>query len=301
MGETSFPVDLWNPGQVLACLGFLEAAETLLGDAAGGFLGHDSSNPRFHLKAAGQENPVVTVLNFLADASLTRLAPEGYSDGGGEDRESSDQEPLEMVKSFPAGEGDRMALPIRLTAMGRSVSLNHWADKSSRESFKLYAGNRSAYKIAGAMIRGVRKNPKKNQREGDLKTRGVLQMWTEHREKMLESPLEVVTPMGGSFNFDPRGAWTAIDAGYSPNDQGDAVAGSPLVEILAAWGLENSRPVEYDTRKVRYFIWGAMLPLILARIALTQRLPDVPARAFRFGLALAGKNKVVNYAEEEPL
>ncbi len=33
MAESSIPVDLFNPGQVFACLGFLEAADVLCGDA----------------------------------------------------------------------------------------------------------------------------------------------------------------------------------------------------------------------------------------------------------------------------
>lgn len=36
MGKATIPVDLLNPGQVFACLGFLEAAETLCGPAKGG-------------------------------------------------------------------------------------------------------------------------------------------------------------------------------------------------------------------------------------------------------------------------
>ena len=61
-------------------------------------------------------------------------------------------------------------------------------------------------------------------------------------DELIERPFDVLTPMGGSFNFDPRGAWTAIDAGYSPNDQGHQIEASPVVEFLAAWGLENARP-----------------------------------------------------------
>jgi CRISPR-associated protein Csx14 len=35
MSEAVIPVDLFNPGQVFASLGFLEAADVLLGDAEG--------------------------------------------------------------------------------------------------------------------------------------------------------------------------------------------------------------------------------------------------------------------------
>ena len=44
MGAASIPVDLFNPGQVFACLGFLEAADVLLGDAEGGFDWTDDGN-----------------------------------------------------------------------------------------------------------------------------------------------------------------------------------------------------------------------------------------------------------------
>jgi CRISPR-associated protein Csb3 len=35
MAQADIPVDLFNPGQVFACLGFLEAADIVLGDAEG--------------------------------------------------------------------------------------------------------------------------------------------------------------------------------------------------------------------------------------------------------------------------
>ena len=81
MAERSIPVDLFNPGQVFACLGFLEAAEILLGDAEGGFDWSDEANVRFHLRAAGAEDPVSAVLGFLAAAEVRRWAPLGYADG----------------------------------------------------------------------------------------------------------------------------------------------------------------------------------------------------------------------------
>ena len=68
MAEHVIPVDLYNPSQVFACLGFLEAADLLLGDAEGGFDWSDAANVAFRLGAAGDENPVAAVLEFLATA-----------------------------------------------------------------------------------------------------------------------------------------------------------------------------------------------------------------------------------------
>jgi CRISPR-associated protein Csb3 len=147
------------------------------------------------------------------------------------------------------------------------------------------------------MLLGVREKPKKKQSFGDVKTKGVAQLWEEQREALIERPYNVMTPMGGSFNFDPRGAWTAIDAGYSPNDQKHKVAASPVVEFLAAWGLENARPD--GTREVRYAAWGIPLAPILARVALCGGISSLPLRRFRFELDMSGKNKVVTFAELE--
>ncbi len=322
MAEAQIPVDLLNPGQVFACLGFMEAAEILLGDAAGGFDWADDANVRFALRAEGERNPFAAVLEFLAEAEPNRLTPIGYHDplpkkgeaGDDDDVEGDDdtddvasanQVPsLESSITFPAKSGDQMALPIMFGGGNRPVvELDHWADGSSRESFKLYAGNRSALAIARAMLKGVRAKPSKKQTAarhlGNLTTNGVRQLWEKERAKLIEAPFDVLTPMGGSFNFDPRGAWTAIDAGYSPNKHKHAIKASPVVEFLAAWGLENARPVEFELRKIRYAAWGTNLPLILARAALAGALPVFPSRQFRFDLDLSGKNKVVTFAKEE--
>jgi CRISPR-associated protein Csx14 len=307
MAKTSFPVDLHNPGQVFACLGFLEAADILLDHAAGEFDWSDSTNVVFRLSAGGNDNPVAAVLEFLASAEVRQWAPDSSATSDGDNPDESDEpadEEIDRSDTFPARQGDRMSLPIRLHRRDRDpIELTHWADGSTRNSFKLYAGNRSAAKIARAMLSGVREKPKRKQNIGDLKTKGISQLWEESRQDLIARPLHVLTPMGGSFNFDPRGAWTAIDAGYSPNDQGHQVAASPVVEFLAAWGLENARPEQLEQRKVRYAVWGVLLPPALARAVLGGGLstvpPTVPLKHFRFDLALAGKNKVVTFAEME--
>jgi CRISPR-associated protein Csx14 len=302
MAEASIPVDLLNPSQVFACLGFMEAAEILLGDAEGGFDWSDGTKARFVLRANGERNPFEEVLEFLADAKPERWGPIGYVDpppkkgkGSGDanvDAEEGDDvdetadddgaPPLDLSITFPARVGDRMALPIKFGGGNRPVvELNHWTDDSSRNQFKLYAGNRSADAIARAMLKGVR------------------QLWENDRQALVDKPFDVLTPMGGSFNFDPRGAWTAIDAGYSPNEHKHAIQASPVVEFLAAWGMENARPLEFEIRQVRYAVWGVALPLILARAALTGSIPGIPSRQFHFELDLSGKNKVVTFAREE--
>lgn len=310
MAEASIPVDLLNPGQVFACLGFMEAADVLLGDALGGFDWSDGSDVRFVLEAAGEEDPFEAVLAFLAEVEPKPLAPANHEQQlskkvTDEDEEAADRgEALELSVTFPAQRGDRMALPIKLGGGNRPVvQLGHWADGSNLNNFKLYSGNRSACSIASAMLRGVHvksaKSPKTDAQSQEVRTKGVRQLWEESRAVLTKAPFDVLTPMGGSFNFDPRGAWTAIDAGYSPNEHGHAIEASPVVEFLSAWGLENARPVALGLRKVRYAAWGVRLPLMLARAALGSALSGVPTRWFRFELQMSGKNKIVTFAQEE--
>jgi CRISPR-associated protein Csx14 len=322
MVEASIPVDLTNPGQVFACLGFLEAAEVLMGDAQGGFDWSDETSPQFFLSASGNDNPFERVLGFLAKAEVRAYAHAGFTRGaqsdtedeedGDDAHEPSDQHDadenetalseIEFSEIFPAKRGDAMALPIRIgTGEGPWVELGHWCDGSGVETFKLYSGNRSAEGIARAMIKGTRESPRKGQSVGDFKTHGITTMWPEQRSAMIERPFDVLGPMGGSFNFDPRGAWTAIDAGYSPNTQGHRVIASPVVELLAAWGLQYTRPVTRPVRHVRYGVWRERLAVDLARLALQGALPCLERRLFSFELALSGKNKVVTFSHEETL
>ena len=301
MAESSIPVDLFNPGQVFACLGFLEAADALRGDAEGGFDWSDEAEVRFCLRADGDENPFEAVLEFLARAEAKALAPEGWrpkkEPTKAKVKEKLEEELCRQEQSevFPSALPETSsAMPIQIANSKKPIVLGHWADGSSRNEFKLYAGNRSALDIATAMLSGTFDKPKKA-----LKTRGIAQLWGEGKEDLIERPFEVITSMGGSFNFDPRGAWTTIDAGYSPNEQKHQVAASPVVEILAAWGLENARPDEFETRKVRYAAWGPALPPMLARAALVGGISVVPMQRFHFELDMSGKNKVITFAAQE--
>ena len=322
MAENSIPVDLLNPGQVFACLGFLEAADVLCGEAEGGFDWDNNSAIKFRLSTRGDENPFEAVLGFLAtEAEIRRVAPRGYIDPPPKKKKNASSEtneedgavsktetanPPEGTETFVAQKADKMTLPIRFGGGNRPViELGHWADGSGRETFKLYSGSRSADKIARDMLNGVQEPTKKQKQEGQpdaLRKKGIKQLFEEDPSGLISNPFRV-TPMGGSFNFDPRGAWTAIDVGYSPNTQKHTVTASPVVEFLTAWGLQNTRPLlsRNKRREVGYAVWKEMLPPVLARAAFIGAIPGLTIKCFRFTLALSGKNKIVTFAKQENL
>lgn len=314
MSRAFIPVDLFNPGQVFASLGFLEAADVLCSRARAGFDWTENAGARFALEAAGDRNPFAVVLEFFANCELRRIAPSGYKDpprkkkksrtavSDTEGEENAEANDVEYSCNFPTSEADRMALPIKLVWSGKSIHVTHWADGSSRNAFKLYAGNRSAASIARAMLIGTWEKPTKTQKIGNLKTKGICALWEDNIESLSKDPFGVVTPIGGSFNMDPRGAWTALDVGYSPNDQKHVVTASPIVELLAAVGLENARPAENredGQTRVRYAVWQEMVTASLARPLLAGARFGVPLRSFSFWLLPSGKNKIVTFAEEE--
>jgi len=313
MAEASIPVDLFNPGQVFACLGFLEAADVLLGEVEGGFDWNKGGETRFHVRINSGQNPFAVVLAYLAGVEVQCYAPKDYTDPPKKTKKKVDasdgdaggiQGPLDFSETFPSPKADSLALPIRLlgTYSGEQLSIpvSHWADGSGRNDFKLYAGNRSGADKARAMLSGTVEKRSKKQTVSGLKTRGLNALWKEQPEELLARPFDVLTPIGGSFNFDPRRAWTGIDAGYSPDAQEHAIAASPIVEILAAVGLEHARPDEFDTRQVRYAAWGVPLPPVLARAAFGGSPLAIPMRRFRFTLDRPSKYiKIVTFAQEE--
>src|SRR2546423_1682606 len=76
MAEATISVDLRNPGQVFACIGFMEAAEILCGPCEGGFNYQGSeTQTTFKLRTDGPDDPVATALRFLARAEAKAVAP----------------------------------------------------------------------------------------------------------------------------------------------------------------------------------------------------------------------------------
>ena len=279
MSINAIPVDLTNPGQVLACMGFLEASETLLGPTEARF-DWQSGEAQFLLQTEASENPFADVLAFVAGAKAIAIAPRGWLI-------PSKINNFMVSDTFPDADGDATSLPINLDTQGRAAFLSHWTDGGVDDTFKLYAGNRSAQKIANDMLREI------------------AALWSEKSAQLLTNPLNVLCSMGGSFNFDPRGAWMGLDVGYSINDLKSVkeleqkVVASPVVELMAAWGLQNARPKGLALRQYRYAVWDEWLPPQLARPAVSGQFSLIHQGHHQFALDLSGKNKIVCYAIQE--
>lgn len=304
MAESSIPVDLLNPGQVFACLGLLELADKLLGNAQGAFDWSNGGDIQFKLSVPDNANPIASILSILATTQIVEVEPVGWPSGSSDDAHFSPTFPSSL-DHHKDGDGDysRTKLPILLRFEGplrKDVAVEHWTDNSSRPDFKLYAGNRSGFTIAQDMVHGKHSKPSRKTGATKVLNWGVEQLWKNDALGLSATPFDILVPMAGSFNFDPRGAWSAIDEGYSPDKQGHSLQSSPLVEILAAIAMEHMRPLESQWGVFQYSVWSDFLVPEFARVAMQSRLKGFPTRSFEFVMGYSGKNKIVAFANELP-
>ena len=293
MAEASIPVDIANPGQVFACLGFVEAAEVLLGNAQGGFDWRGPADVRFRMAARGDNDPVVRVLRFLDDATVTSFAPA--TSPHGTDRWEI-QTKRDESRAFPFKDSGSDVLPARLSdGAGKDIEIDHWGDQRPqvrRDRLKFWAG---AGGYPGAAL-----------------ARDALDLIRGRAADHACEPFALSAEQSSSFRFDWRRDYVPIDAGFSPNAHGEVVMrGYPIVELLAAVGLTNARPVRRERLEYRYGVAGLdsddLYDPIFLRAALGTEKPPFPGMPFRlFTMRLdwpgqEGQARCITDVIEEPL
>lgn len=247
MAEASIPVDLFNPGQVFACLGFMEAADILLGDVEGGFDWSDAAQVRFLLKTSGEQNPFAVILEFLAKARVlsqsaagSSLATEGWD------------VPTERLRDgapFPFPNPESPAtLPALLEGPCPGdpthtcrLAIDYWGDATQRDTVKFWGG---AGGYPGAAL-----------------ARDAIELVRGRCRDAVSEPFAVSAEQSSSFRFDWRRDYIPIDIGFSLNShKGSAeisAVGFPIVEVLAAVGLTNARPQRLRVLEYEYGVIGS--------------------------------------------
>jgi CRISPR-associated protein Csx14 len=289
--QVSIPVDLRNPGQVFACLGFMEATEILSGPCEGRFSYRSSeASAQFELTAPGADNPVETVVRFLADCEVIALAPCG-SDLSAEKWRIKTESFTESIFPAPIPESSA-TLPVRLRRGALELPIEHWLDgeRSGRDNVKFWAGA-GGYPGA-ALARDA--------------VSSLMVLESDELSRVARNPFAFTAPMDSSFRFDWRRDYIPLDAGFSPNDQpAIGMVGYPLVELLAAVGLQHARPAritQRDKLAYRYHVTDVWLPVSLARALLGDDGLAFPLRTFRIYLGWPGKKGqarcIINAVEE---
>lgn len=293
MAEASIPVDLLNPGQVFACIGFAEVADVLLGDAEGCFTWRSREAARFHLRARGDENPIVWVLRFLSQATVISEAPHG-SPNIAAWKPSWGDKPAELPEgaSYPSADPESPATLVAVlqTSDGKRIRIDHWVD-TERDNAKFWAG---AGGYPGAAL-----------------TRDALDILRDKAVGAHDDPFALAVPQTSSFRLDWRRDYVPLDAGFSLNAHSGAVqtVGYPLVELLGAIGLTNARPQRRTTKlEYRYGVVGSSrevvwLPLTLLRAALGSSTTPFETRRFHMSMSWPGKEgqaRAITHVTEGP-
>ncbi len=294
MAEAALPVDLLNPGQVFACLGVMEVAEILIGQAEAVFDWSDGAgDAKFRLAAAGAESPVERVMRFLEEAALiTTMPAQSENASKWKTPWGDDPEPAAPDHSFPFPDPDS---PEKLPAVlrdhaGNEIAIDYWGDSTSRDNVKFWTGP-GGYP-GSAILRNALHS-----------VRGQIR---QHASK----PFALSAPQSNSFRFDWRRDYIPGNIGFSPNQHtGISMVGFPLVEILAAIGVTNARPARIHKLEYRYGVLGGarFLDPILVRAALGAEalpIPGLPFRQFTMRMGWPGKEGqarcITEVAETEP-
>jgi CRISPR-associated protein Csb3 len=282
MAEAAIPVDLFNPGQVFACIGFVEAADVLLGDAEGVFDWSDPGDARFRIRAKGDVSPIVHVLKFLDRCEARAQVPTGsvslvaWNTSWG-------PSPMVIDRSlgYPFPDPPSPAtLVCVLKDDAHSLSLDHWGDATERDNVKFWAG---AGGYPGAAL-----------------ALDALALVRGRAADAASDPFALSAPQSSSFRLDWRRDYIPIHTGFSLNaHSGMDTLGYPLVELLAAIGLSHARPRRPDRRNKLIYEYAVVgrarpkdetwLPPGILRAALGTAALPFPMRRFRMLLDWPGK------------
>ena len=295
MAEASVPVDLFNPGQVFACIGLAEAADVLIGGAEAAFDWSDPKATVFRLRTTGNEPPVLTVLQFIDVASSQAIAPAGspnlnaWKSGWGLNPAA-----VERTLGYPFPDPSSPATLIcRLTDGDRTLTLDYWGDATGRDNVKFWSG---AGGFPGAALAS-----------------NALQAIRGKAALSVTDPFALAAPQRSSFRLDWRRDYIPIHSGFSLNaHKGISAMGFPLVELLGAIGLTNARPLRPDRRNkldYKYAVCGraaaddaAWLALPYLRAALGISALPFPMRRFRMLLERPDKeSRSITTVTEENL
>jgi CRISPR-associated protein Csx14 len=237
-------VDLGNPGQFFACCGLLELAGRLWPGSEGWFAG-ERRRGTFQIATAGSPNDTLAeIVGLLTeDMPLATLAADHA-------RYAPDRQPVVLRD------------PVALR-------LDWWLDSyrgGDKSELKVWAGQQT---------------PLRNLQ--NLQTAWREMMAADRSNAVKRNILSMKWPMTGRFGFDPSAAPTAIDVGFSTDEQGIPVRTSPATEMLAAIGLQRCRPVRDDKSRGRWFVyraWADPLDVSVAPAAVADIGQAIATNAF---------------------
>ncbi|MBS1189673.1 MAG: cas3 [Rhodocyclaceae bacterium] len=153
--------------------------------------------------------------------------------------------------------------PLRITfgKTGCTLALNNWLAPgfSGKSEWKLSAGQTEATKILSGLCIAAR----------------------QLRPRLTAPALifQLGTTMKERFRFDAGTSWSALDAGFTLNEDERFSTARVFLEIFSILGLQHVFPPPGDREPFRYFTWTQPLPAALCLAAAKGLLP-LPTRGW---------------------
>lgn len=276
MKPSSIPFDPTNPGQVFACLGFLELSEAFNGPTLATFRNTNASVSTFELESEKDSDPFASALAFLAQAEVKMLAPQG-STLSYENKNDSIEVEYAPPHQFPCPEPAKPEpLPVMLQTKERAFIINSWSNATVSDNTKFWTGSRG---MPGAVL-----------------VRNALNLVRDEITHHRANPFSLAAPQSSGLRFDWRRDNVPLRAGFSMNNHANAhllPVGYPLVEVLAAIGLTHARPCRVDPKSKLAYRYGIIfdqpLPAVFHRAALGLADIPFPTQTFTMQLGWAGQ------------
>lgn len=251
-------VNVRNPGEYFACLGVAALARALRPEGAlalrwepGHFVlqGVDDAGVRVLLGALCAAE-VVPVADAVAGAAADKDGGDGDVDGAGKE---------------PGWPALQLVLPD-----GPTLPLHAWIDDRGRgnSEWKWSGGRTLAVEITRRLLQGC----------AELLAAGgpagALPLFAQG------AGLAPSNPDTARFRFDASGAWSAVEVGYSLNDEKSPKSCRPWVELLAVLGVQTFAPPPAGRKSGGwpYHTWTHALPPVVAMAAVQGHHPSCDRR-----------------------
>lgn len=256
-------VDPTNPGQFFACCGLLELADRLWPGAEGWFT---DDLRKFHIECDGSLREILAILVMDAPSEITRLECNGL-----------EVRPIIAHLKFSFDGGSTTA--ITLDAWTRIQSFKGVISVAANSPWNFWSGQQTSLTIWSG-----------------LRDELVVQM-RRFSSAEYEDLFNQRLFQKGRFGFDPGPAWNALDAGFSPNEQGMEVESSPAVELLAAIGVQRFRPVMHRTREsFIYTTWHDPMSPSIAAAAMVGAMLKPHSTRFRGCVVSRGQYAALGFS-----
>lgn len=225
-------VNVTNPGQFFACCGLLELADRLWPGAEGWF-----DNSIFNLRADGSIRELLTQLILNEPRALNEMCG------------NIPVKPIIAPLELKLGGG--ASNPLVIDFWMRLAVVKGKVQAISNPPWNCWSGQQTPLRIWMPLRDALR------------------EILHDKPDNELRQLFMLTSPLTGRFGFDSVAAWSALDVGFSPNDQEMPVHSSPASELLAAIGIQRFRPhVSDDRQTISYATWSVPVgPIVAATMA----------------------------------